>query len=63
MKTTTKSYRYATDAEMGTITASSLPDAYHTLRREITPEMIADGATLWVESGDGERLTMGIDMD
>jgi hypothetical protein len=51
-------YRYATDSEAGTIEAASLEAAFSQLRAQITDEMIADGATLWVESADGSRLTM-----
>ena len=56
-------YSYATDSDHGTIKATSLEAAYTALRAKITDAMIADGATLWVESSDGERLTMGVDRD
>lgn len=59
MTTTTNTYRFATDADSGTITAESLDAAYDTLRAGITDEMIADGATLWVEDATtGERRTL-----
>lgn len=54
-------YTYATDAVKGTVQATSLDAAYESLRATITDEMIEDGATLWVEDADGDRLTMGID--
>jgi len=53
------SYKYATDAEIGTVQADSLQTAYDALRSKITDEMIEDGATLWVEDKSGNRLTMG----
>ena len=56
-------YSYATDSTTGTIKAVSLDAAYDTLRAKITAEMIADGATLWVEDAKGERLTLGIDRE
>lgn len=52
-------FRFASDAMSGTIEAASLEDAYDALRSKITEEMINDGATLWVESPSGRRLTMG----
>jgi len=52
-------YKYATDAEIGTVQADSLQTAYDALRSTITDEMIEDGATLWVEDETGNRLTMG----
>ena len=55
-------YSYATDATSGTVQAASLAAAYDLLRAQITDEMIADGATLWVES-PGDRLTMGRNRD
>lgn len=57
------SYKYATDSTMGTVTADSLSAAYDQLRAKITDEMIEDGATLWVEAEDGDRLTMGQDRE
>lgn len=54
-------YRYATDAEIGTIESTSLDAAYDTLRADVTDDQIADGATLWVEDDSGDRLTLGID--
>ena len=51
--------KYATDAEMGEIRADTLEAAYNQLRAKITDAMIEDGATLWVESEDGDRLTLG----
>ncbi len=56
-------YKYATDADSGEIQSETLALAYATLRAQITGEMIEDGATLWVESEDGDRLTMGINAD
>ena len=56
-------FRFATDAMSGTIEAASLKDAYDALRTQITDEMIDDGATLWVESPSGRRLTMGDNAD
>ena len=52
-------YRYATDAETGTVSADSLECAYDAKRAEITDAMIEDGATLWVEGNEG-RITMGV---
>ena len=57
------SYRYATDSSSGEMMAGSLQAAYDALRAKITQAMIADGATLWVEDGAGNRITMGIDQD
>ena len=55
----TKTYRYATDSDSGTITAASLDAAYDTLRAKITDATIADGATLWVEDvATGDRRTL-----
>jgi len=58
-KTKMNTYKYATDAEMGTVTADTLEAAYDQLRARIMDAMIEDGATLWVESEDGDRLTLG----
>lgn len=55
-------YDYATDAESGEVEAHSLREAYAICRAWITPAMIADGATLWVE-GDEGRFTLGINAD
>lgn len=55
-------YRYATDSARGTISAVSLKAAYDTLRAKISDEIIDDGAYLWVEDNDGERLTMGVNV-
>ena len=54
-------YSYATDSASGAIMAESLQAAYDSVRATITPAMVTDGATLWVESATGERITMGID--
>ena len=54
-------YSYATDSTTGTINATNLDAAYDAIRDKITDEMLADGATLWVEDAAGERLTLGID--
>jgi hypothetical protein len=54
----TYSYSYATDSSSGTVKAVSLDAAYEMLRAKITDEMIADGATLWIESPAGARITM-----
>ena len=54
-----KNYQFATDSSSGIIEAVSLEAAYNLLRAKISDEMIADGATLWVESSDGDRITMG----
>lgn len=55
-------YDYATDGESGEVEASSLEDAYNTLRAKITRAQIEDGATLWVEDPTtGERMTMDSD--
>lgn len=57
--TTTRTYRYATDSQTGTIEAASLEAAFETLSARITDAMIADGATLWVEDETtGERVTL-----
>lgn len=60
-------YDYATDAEMGEIEADTVQEAYAMLRKKLTPAMIADGATLWVENADDEstepRLTLGLNAD
>lgn len=56
-------YRYATDSASGEIRAATLRAAYDTLRSQITPAMVADGATLWVEADNGARITMGVDAD
>lgn len=56
-------YSYATDSASGTVKASSLEAAYDSIRAKITDEMVADGATLWVEDAKGERLTMGTDRE
>ena len=53
-------YKYATDAEMGEIKADTLEAAYDHLRAKIASSMIEDGATLWVEGEDGDRLTLAI---
>jgi hypothetical protein len=59
MAASTKSrFVYATDSESGTIEANSLEEAFAALRAGITDKMIADGATLWVEDGSGQRITM-----
>lgn len=50
------SFRFATDSDSGTVVADSLQSAYASLRAKITPAMIADGATLWVEDEAGNRL-------
>lgn len=52
-------YKFATDAESGSVSAESLKAAYAKLRSKITQAMIDDGATLWVEDANGDRLTMG----
>ena len=52
-------YKYATDADMGEIKADTLGAAYNQLSATITDAMIEDGATLWVEDEDGDRLTLG----
>lgn len=56
-------YDYATDSEQGEIEAESVEAAYAQLRSKITPAMIEDGATLWVEPQDPDstedRLTLG----
>ena len=54
-------YQYCTDSTNGVISAGSLEDAYIQARKQITPAMIQDGATLWVEDTAGNRITMGID--
>lgn len=56
-------FAFATDSQVGEIAANSIEDAYAQLRDRITPAMIADGATLWVEDESGNRITMGIDRD
>ncbi len=60
-------YDYATDAERGEIEAATVEAAYALLRRKITPAMIEDGATLWVEPSDPSsnegRLTLGINAE
>lgn len=52
-------YKFATDAEIGTISAASLKAAYAALRAKINQSMIEDGATLWVQDANGNRLTLG----
>lgn len=55
-------FDYATDGESGEVEASTLEEAYQTIRAEITEAQVKDGATLWVEDPKtGERLTMGVD--
>ena len=54
-------FTYATDSASGTIEAPSLDAAYQMQRAKISDSMVADGATLWVESENGERITLGID--
>jgi hypothetical protein len=56
-------YYVQTDSGSETITAPTLEAAYAEARAEITDAMIDDGATLWVESPSGERLTMGVDAE
>ncbi len=53
-------YAYATDSSSGIVEDASLSDAYDALRAKITDEMIEDGATLWVESPSGLRITMEV---
>lgn len=57
------SYHYATDGASGEMLAGSLRAAYDALRARITPKMIAEGATLWVEDDAGNRITMGVNAD
>lgn len=56
-------FRYQTDSGSGELTAGSIQAAYDSLRAKITPAMISEGATLWVEDEAGNRITMGIDRD
>ena len=56
--TTMNTFSYATDSAMGTLQAASLQDAFDSLRAKITDEMIDDGATLWVEDAEGNRITL-----
>ena len=57
-KKQTRVFAYATDSTSGFMGAKSLRDAFIKLRREITPEMVANGATLWVEDFSGKRMEM-----
>lgn len=54
-------YHVCTDAGTDTIYAATLEAAYEEARDKITDAMIEDGATLWVESPTGERITMDSD--
>lgn len=56
-------FTYSTDSTSGSFEADSLQDAYSQQRAKISDAMIEDGASLWVESEDGERITLGIDSD
>ncbi len=60
---TAHTFKFVTDSANGTISAGSLEEAYTIARSKITPEMINDGATLWVEDEAGNRFTMGTDCD
>lgn len=55
-------FRFSTDSTSGSVKAADLSEAYASLRKKITAEQVADGATLWVEDpATGERMTMGKD--
>ena len=57
--TATNVYSFATDATSGTVHAESLQCAFDVLAAKITDDMIADGATLWVEDETtGERIKL-----
>ena len=54
-------FTYATDSASGTFEASDLEAAYQIQRSKISDSMVEEGATLWVEAENGERITLGID--
>lgn len=57
---TTTEYRFATDAETGTIDAASYDEACRILDAMLTDEAIAEGAWGWVEDADGYRYQIGV---
>ena len=54
-----REYRYATDGEMGVITAADFSDACRKLDAMFSPAILADGGFGWVEDHDGERYSVG----
>jgi hypothetical protein len=57
----TMKFTYATDSTSGTFEAPDLDAAYQIQRSKISDSMVDDGATLWVEGEDGQRITLGND--
>jgi hypothetical protein len=48
-------YKFATDAETGTIEADTFGQAVDKLREMLSPAAIADGSWGWVQDSEGQR--------
>lgn len=56
-----KSYKFATDADSGTIQAESFEAAVEILDAMLTDDLLEDGAFGWVENLDGSRYEVNCD--